>query len=97
MDHREDIIKMLSELKTELANRFKVDNLGLFGSFGRSEQNMESDIDILVEFRQGADLLDLVALGNFLEEKLGRRVDIVTKRALRPEIRDQVLKEVSMV
>lgn len=97
MDRREDIIKMLSESKAELADRFKVDNLGLFGSFGRSEQNMESDIDILVEFRQGADLLDLVALGEFLEKKLGRRVDIVTKRALRPEIRDQVLKEVSMV
>jgi len=97
MDHREDIMKLLSELKAELADRFKVDNLGLFGSFGRSEQNIESDIDILVEFRQGADLLDLVALGDFLEKKLGRRVDAVTKRALRPEIRDQVLKDVSMV
>lgn len=77
MDHREDIIKLLSELKEEFADRFKVDNLGLFGSLGRSEQDMESDIDILVEFRHGADLLDLVGLGDFLEKKPGRRVDIV--------------------
>ncbi len=97
MAQREQILETLEELKEEIGNRYKVRNMGLFGSFVRSQENKTSDVDILVEFEQGADLLDLVALGDFLEEKLGRKVDLVTKKALRPEIRDQVIREVAMV
>ncbi|OGP79833.1 MAG: nucleotidyltransferase, partial [Deltaproteobacteria bacterium RBG_16_49_23] len=63
------------------------------GSFVRSEQNSASDIDLVVEFEEKADLYDLVALGQFLEERLGRKVDLGTKGSLRKEIRGQVLKE----
>ncbi len=48
--------------------------------------NKESDIDVLVDFQEDADLLDLVGLGLFLEERLGRRVDVVPRKALRKEI-----------
>jgi predicted nucleotidyltransferase len=54
----------------------------------------ESDIDVLVDFQEDADLLDLVGLGLFLEEHLGRKVDVVPRKALRKEIRDSVLHEV---
>lgn len=96
MAHKDQILGILRELKEEIADRFKVRDIGLFGSYVRSQESEASDVDILVEFEQGADLLDLVALGVFLEEKLGRKVDLVTKRALRPEIRDQVIREVAM-
>ena len=58
-------------------------------------EGLRSDIDLLVDFEDGADLLDFVGLGLFLEERLHRKVDVVPKNALREELREQVLQEVS--
>ena len=69
--------------------------IGVFGSFIRGEQSDVSDIDILVDFEEGADLFDLVGLSLLLEERLQRKVDVVSKNALREELREQVLKEVA--
>ncbi|MFB3884125.1 MAG: nucleotidyltransferase family protein [Thermodesulfobacteriota bacterium] len=93
MNNKEQVLQSLRTLKPEIAKRFKVKEIGLFGSFLRSEQNPASDIDLVVEFEEKADLFDLVALGQFLEERLGRKVDLGTKGSLRKEIRRQVLKE----
>ncbi|MEK6813805.1 MAG: nucleotidyltransferase family protein [Nitrospirota bacterium] len=90
-----EILSILSGLKPELRARFNVTSIGVFGSFVRGEQRGGSDIDILVDFSDEADLFDLVGLGILLEEKLGRRVDVVPRRALRAEIRESVLKQVS--
>ncbi len=76
-----------------MAKRFKVKEIALFGSFVRSEQGSASDIDLVVEFGEEADLFDLVALGQFLEEHLRRKVDLGTKGSLRKEIREEVFKE----
>jgi len=54
----------------------------------------ESDIDIVVRFREGATLFDLVELAEFLENKLGIKVDIVSERAVRPELKESILKEI---
>ncbi|MCS6937611.1 MAG: nucleotidyltransferase family protein [Candidatus Bipolaricaulota bacterium] len=97
MNAKEEIIKKLKALKPELQAHYKVRELGLFGSFVRGEQHEASDVDILVEFDDTADLFDLVRLANFLEEQLQRKVDIVSRRALRPELREQVLREVAIV
>ena len=67
--------------------------IGVFGSVVRGEQTDTSDLDVLVDFEEGADLLDLVGLGLFLEEKLNQKVDVVSKRALREEIKDVILRE----
>ncbi len=67
--------------------------LSLFGSLARQEQAPSSDVDLLVDFAEGATLFDLVGLGLFLEEKLGCPVDVVPRRALRREIRDEALKK----
>jgi len=75
MDQKDQVLKTLRGIKLEIGDRYKVDNIGLFGSFVRSEEKEESDIDILLEFEQGADLLDLVALGDFLEERLGEEAE----------------------
>ena len=90
----ETVVEILRALKPEIHHRFKARDLGLFGSFARTEQGDTSDVDILVDFEEGADLLDLVGLAQFLEERLARKVDVVPRRALRAELREAVLREV---
>ena len=65
----------------------------LFGSLARGEQGLVSDIDLLVEFDEGADLLDLIGLANYLEDQLNHKVDVVSKRSLRKELRAAVLAD----
>lgn len=97
MTYTEDILTKLKELKPIIAARYKAKEVGLFGSFVRGEQNANSDIDILVEFEDEADLFDWMGLTLYLEEIFQRPVDIVPKRALRVELRDSVLREVVVV
>jgi hypothetical protein len=94
MSSTDRILDDLHRAKQELAARFKVHEIGVFGSVVRGEQREESDIDILVDLGEGADLLDLIGLSQFLEERLHHKVDVVPKSALRREIRERVLKEV---
>jgi len=89
----ENILTKLRALKPVITEQYKARNIELFGSYVRREQAEGSDIDILVDFKDGADLFDLIGLAQFLEEKLQRKVDVVPKRALRPELRDAVFRE----
>lgn len=93
----ESVLAKLRVLKARAAVRYKVKELGMFGSFVRGEQSDQSDIDVLVEFEEGADLFDLMGLTLYLEEELQRKVDVVSKRALREELRGSVLREVVAV
>jgi len=97
MKNAAEIIRLLKTLKGYIAKNYKVKELGLFGSTIKNKQRLKSDIDILVDFKNGADLFDLVGLGQFLEEKLQCKVDIVPKRALRIELKKSVLAEVVQV
>ncbi|PKP62070.1 nucleotidyltransferase [Candidatus Atribacteria bacterium HGW-Atribacteria-1] len=94
MKTKERIIKTIKELKQNLHEKYKIREIGIFGSIIREEGKDTSDIDLLVDFKEDAGLFDLIGLALFLEEKLHRRVDIVPKRALRKEIKNSVLKEV---
>ena len=91
---KKEILTILTNLKIELKKRFKVKQLGLFGSYVSDEYNEISDIDILVDFDDGADLFNFIGLALFLEEKFKCRVDVVPKNALREELKDNVLKTV---
>lgn len=93
----EQLLVLLGKLKPELSVRYRVREIGLFGSFVRAQQSEASDIDILVDFDENADLFDLVGLALFLEEQLQRKVDVVSKSALREELRESVLQEVVLV
>lgn len=93
MKTKEEAIAILNEHKEHLREKYKVNEISLFGSLIRGEQAKSSDIDVLVDLGEGADLFDLIGLALYLEEKLGQKVDVVPKRALREEIRDSVLKE----
>lgn len=97
MVSKNEILKKLEKVKEEIKAKYKVKTLGLFGSFVRGEQKEESDIDILVEFEENADLFDLVGLAIFLEDKLKQKVDLVTKTALKEELEEYILKEVAYV
>jgi len=93
----QDVLVKLRELKPIITGRYKVKELSLFGSFVRGEQGTSSDIDLLAEFEDNADLFDLMGLGLYLEEIFQRPVDVVPKRALRAELRESVLHQVITV
>lgn len=89
----EGLIETHADEIRELARRHGVVKLRVFGSYATGEANETSDLDLLVRFGPGKDLLDLVALKQDLEELLGRHVDVVEEEALSPYIRDKVLQE----
>jgi predicted nucleotidyltransferase len=76
-----------------LADRHKAENVRVFGSVARGEQNESSDVDILVHFREGASLFDLMDLKEDTEELLGLEVDIVSDRGLSPYLASRILGE----
>ncbi|MEM4204146.1 MAG: nucleotidyltransferase family protein [Candidatus Methanomethylicaceae archaeon] len=84
-------------MKPFLADRYKVREISLFGSFVRREQGVSSDIDLLATFDDNADLFDLIGLALYLEEIFQRPVDVVPKQALRAELRESVLQQVIAV
>ncbi len=87
-------IKMLlAEHKEEIKNKYKVAEIGVFGSYVRKEQTRKSDVDILVTFSETPDLFLFVELENHLSDILGVKVDLVMKDGLKPRIRDRILAE----
>ena len=87
--HREDILEALAQRG---ANDVRV-----FGSIARGEDESDSDIDLLVELpgerSSGSELLDVLALSEVLTKLVGTRVDVVTARSLRPDIRELAIAE----
>jgi len=83
MSSKEDIISKLRNLKPQLANNYPIAAMALFGSFSRSEQIENSDIDILVELdgKIGSRFIDLA---EELESALGRKVDLISKNGIKP-------------
>jgi molybdopterin synthase catalytic subunit len=90
---REEILKVLSGHRETLRDRFGVRSLALFGSVVRGEARSDSDVDLLVEFERPVGLFEFVRLQLFLEELLGRRVDLVTPDAVRPAMREHIFTE----
>ena len=76
-----------------LADQHKAENVGAFGSVARGEENENSDVDLLVHFRDGASLFDLMDLKEDTEELLGLEVDIVSDRGLSPLLASRILGE----
>jgi len=90
---KEEIINILKQVNNEVKQRYKAKVKGIFGSYVRGEEHAGSDIDVLVEFEKGANLLHFVGLSLFLEEKIGIKVDVVPFDTIRKEIKEQVFKE----
>lgn len=88
------IIKKNKEI---LKERFRIKSLGIFGSYSRGKAKKNSDIDILVEFSETPDFFEFIRLENHLKDLLGIKVDLVTPNALKPLIRNTVLREMIYV
>jgi predicted nucleotidyltransferase len=92
-----EIIKIIKSNKPEIESRYGVQRLGLFGSFVKERQRKKSDVDILVTFNRDIDLFEFLDLREFLEKKLGTKVDLVMATALKPTIGKRILAEVEYV
>jgi len=93
----EEITKILNKNKIQFKNQFKVKEIGLFGSYIKNEQTQKSDLDILVEFENPIDFFDYLEFEEYLADLLGIKVDLVMKKALKPNIGRNILKEVIYV
>jgi predicted nucleotidyltransferase len=94
MQDVQEIRRMLSKHKAELNEKFRVKTIGVFGSYVRGEQKKNSDVDILVEFEKPVSLIEFMSLENYLTEIIGIKVDLVSKKALKPHIGEHILQEV---
>lgn len=89
-----EIKRILASNKEELKRKYKIREVGIFGSFVRGEQKKRSDIDILVDFYQLPDLLKFIEIERYLEKLLRKKVDLVEKKSIRPQLKDIILSEV---
>jgi predicted nucleotidyltransferase len=91
---KEEVLNIIQHHQKEIRD-LGVKRYGLFGSFVRGQTTEQSDIDILVEFEPGQKTFDnFIKLAFFLEDLLGREVDLVTAESLSPYIGPHILKEV---
>ena len=95
--NREEVLDILRTHKPTLADRFGVTELALFGSFARDEATDKSDIDILVKFDKPATSKTYFGVQFYIEDLLGRPVDLGTEDSLRSELRPYVEREVVIV
>jgi len=90
---REEVLQTLASHREELHDRFGVESLAVFGSLVRGEDTPQSDIDILVRFDGPATSKRYFGVQFYLDDLLGRPVDLVTDKALRPELRPYIERE----
>ncbi len=89
----DEIRRLIRQHCDILAGQYGVAVVGVFGSYVRKEQRIDSDLDLLVEILRPIDLLGLVGAELYLSEVLGMKVDLVPERSLREELREAILKE----
>lgn len=94
MKELDKIKDILNKHRDELKEKYKIAEIGIFGSYIRGEQKKESDIDILVEFSEPVSLLDLIGAENYIADLIGRKVDLVPREDIRPELKQVILDEV---
>ena len=93
---KNDILLKLKEIKPSLYKDFAVTHIGLFGSFSEGFNTAESDIDLLVELEKPIGW-KFFTLELYLQNIFGRKIDLVTKNALKEQIRETILKQVNFV
>jgi predicted nucleotidyltransferase len=95
MRTKDQILTFLSQNKKLFRAKYHITRIGIFGSYARGDQNIKSDIDLLVEFEDNTqDLYDLkLQLKDFFLNKLGIEVDICREKYIKPRIKKSILKE----
>lgn len=90
----DELKRILSEHKPEIKKKFKVKSIGIFGSYIRGKSKKRSDVDILVEFSEPIGMFVFLDLEEYLKGIFGLKVDLVSKKALKPKIGENILNEV---
>ena len=90
-------IESIKKQIVPILKRQEVIRAALFGSASRGEMKKRSDIDILVKLKMGKSLFDFVRLKIELEEKLGKKVDLVSYGAIKPRLKDIILKDEKVI
>ncbi|MBN2746873.1 MAG: nucleotidyltransferase family protein [Bacteroidales bacterium] len=93
---KNDILNKLNDLKPILHREYSVKQIGLFGSFSDNSYTDDSDIDLLIEFERPIGW-KYFSLQIYLENIFGRKIDLVTKNALKEQIKESVLKQVKYI
>jgi predicted nucleotidyltransferase len=93
----EEIETLLEKHKKDLKEQYDVREIGIFGSYVSGEQSESSDVDILVELGSPMGFVRFIQLERKISELLGVKVDLVTKKALKPYIGQRILQEVRYV
>ena len=96
MKNFKEIKEILTEHKQEIREKFKVKEIGIFGSYVKGEEKEKSDVDILIDIG-GIGLLRFIELEYYLSDMIGVKVDLVMKTALKPRIGKQILMEVKYI
>lgn len=90
-----NVVEIIRKSENIIKERYHVKKIGVFGSFARGQEGVGSDIDILVEFYDGQKTFDnYMDLKYFLQDLFGREVDLVTVKALKQQLKDNILNEV---
>jgi len=93
---REEIEHRLKKLKPYLVDKYHIDKIAYFGSFATDKAHRKSDLDVLVEFKKplGWEFFDLQEL---LEKELGTKIDLVSVKALKSQLKDVILKQAQYI
>jgi hypothetical protein len=97
MKNKSEILGIIQAMKPELEAEYHVKSIGIFGSVAREKAGKRSDVDVLVEFEKPIGLFKFLELEELLSKRIGGKVDLVSKRALKPEIGRAILTEVVLV
>ena len=93
---REDIKKLLLE-NADMFKKYKVNKLGIFGSYVKGKARKGSDVDLLVDFEENIDLFEFIHLIDDIQALLKTKVDLATPDAIKPYIRSKVMSEVEWI
>jgi len=93
----EEIKKVLQKHREEFREQYGLKEIGIFGSYVKGEQKEKSDIDMLIELEKPIGFVRFMKLENALSQLLGVRVEMVTRKALKPHIGKRILQEVKYV
>lgn len=93
-----DEIKIILEKhKDEIMQKFKVKEIGIFGSYIKNLQNNGSDLDILVDYSEPVSFFEFLELEEYLENLFHLKIDLVSKKALKPKIGENILREITYI
>jgi predicted nucleotidyltransferase len=93
MAHLIETLRQRREEIIVIARQHRADNIRLFGSVARGDERLDSDVDFLVDFQPGSTLFDQIALIEELSNKLGRKIDVISSRALNRHLAQKIKQE----